>query len=225
MQDPGFVRRAFSEIAGRYVFTNHVLSLWTDVLWRRKFVRGIKKAQPKVLLDIATGSGDVALEIRRQCPDIVVVGADFCQPMLLQARQAGLSDLLVADGLCLPFADATFDAVTVAFGLRNMASWKDALDEWQRVLRPGGTVHILDFSQPTWQPFRGLYLFYLHRVLPKIAGLLTGRRQAYEYLSTSIDQFPQGESMCRLIQESGFSSATHRPLSGGIATVYLAQKT
>ena len=223
MQDPGFVRRAFSDIADRYVLTNHVLSLGTDILWRRKFVRKIKERHPKLLLDVATGSGDVALEIRRQSPDTEVIGADFCQPMLKHARNAGLANLLVTDGLRLPFADDTFDALTVAFGLRNMACWKDALLEWHRVLKPGGSIHVLDFAQPSWQPFKGAYLFYLHKVLPRIAGLLTQQRSAYEYLSTSIDHFPHGDAMCALIRDSGFENVVATPLSGGIASIYVGE--
>lgn len=224
MQDPGFVRRAFSEIADRYVLTNHVLSLGTDILWRRRFVRDVRLRAPNKLLDVATGSGDVAAEVRRQCPDTQVVGADFCQPMLAHARRHGLDDLIVADGLRLPFHERSFDAVTVAFGLRNMASWFDALEEWRRILKPGASLHILDFSHPTWQPFKGCYLFYLRSVLPRIAGWLTGRRQAYEYLSTSIDQFPQGAEMIKLLRESGYENVTAHSLTGGIAAIYVAEK-
>ncbi len=217
MQDPGFVRRAFAEIADRYVVTNHVLSLGTGILWRRRFVRGIKADR---VLDVATGSGDVAREVQRQCPGTQVVGIDFCLPMLRHARNAGIRDLVVTDALNLPFADRTFDAVTVAFGLRNMASWKDALAEWNRVLKPGGNLHVLDFSLPTWQPLRGLYLFYLRRLLPRIAGWMTGRHEAYEYLSSSIGLFPYGSAMRALIAEAGFVTVSSQPLSGGIASIY-----
>lgn len=195
-----------------------------DLLWRRKLVRGVKSHSPKQLLDVATGSGDVAVEVLRQCPGTEIIGIDFCQPMLRHARRAGLTNLIVTDALYLPFADATFDAVTVAFGLRNMASWNDALIEWRRVLKPGGFLHILDFSQPRWQPFRGFYLFYLHRVLPRIAGILTKRRQAYEYLSRSIDEFPDGQNMCQLLRDTGFESVTAQPMSGGIASIYVGEK-
>lgn len=220
MQDPGFVKRAFSQIAGRYVLTNHVLSLGTDILWRRRFVRGVRARSPRLLLDVATGSGDVAREVQRQAPEIAILGADFCAPMLGIARKAGVRNLVVADGLHLPVGDASFDAITVAFGLRNMASWTDALQEWHRILKPGGALHVLDFSQPSWQPFKGLYLFYLRKVLPKAAGILTGQRQAYEYLSTSIDQFPHGEAMCALLEKSGFNEVSAQGLSGGIASIY-----
>ena len=225
MQDPGFVKRAFTDIADRYVLTNHVLSLGTDILWRRKLGGMIEKLEPKEVLDIATGSGDVAAEIAKRCPDAEILGVDFCQPMLLHARKRGLSKLVVADGLRLPFADESFDVTTVAFGLRNMASWKDGLMEMARTLKPGGTLYVLDFSQPTWRLLRGPYLFYLHRVLPKVAGLLTKQRQAYEYLSSSIDQFPHGSAMCELIEETGFASAKSVPLSFGRASIYVAKRS
>ena len=224
MQDPGFVRRIFSEIADHYVLTNHVLSLGTDILWRRKLVRGVREKSPKLVLDVATGSGDVASEIRKQCPNTETIGADFCRPMLGHARRAGLTNLLVADGLCLPFGNDSFDAVTVAFGLRNMASWKDALIEWHRVLKPAGSLHVLDFAQPTWQPLRGAYLFYMHRVLPHLAGLLTKRRRAFDYLSASIDLFPQGKAMCHLIREAGFQGVGTQTLYGGIVAIYVGVK-
>ena len=202
--------------------TDHVLSMGTDILWRRRFVRELKERNPSLVLDVATGSGDVASEIRKQCPEVDLVGADFCQPMLKHARAAGLKDLIVADGLQLPFSSQSFDAITVAFGLRNMACWKDALKEWHRLLKSGGSLHLLDFSQPTWEPFRSIYLVYLHKVLPKIAGVLTKQRSAYEYLSTSIDQFPHGDAMKELLLETGFKEATATPLSGGIASIYVA---
>ena len=224
MQDPGFVNRAFVDIADRYVLTNHVLSLGTDILWRRKLGSMIEAQRPNYMLDIATGSGDVAAEITRRCPDTNIIGLDFCQPMLSHARKRGLANLVVADGLRLPFDDGTFDITTVAFGLRNMASWTDGLLEMARTLKPNGTLYILDFSQPTWSVLRGPYLFYLHHVLPKIAGLLTNQRQAYEYLSSSIDQFPHGEVMCDLIESSGFASAKALPLSFGFASIYVAHR-
>ena len=224
MQDPGFVNRAFTDIADRYVLTNHVLSLGTDILWRRKLGSMIEAQRPNDMLDIATGSGDVVAEITRRCPDTNIIGLDFCQPMLNHARRRGLANLVVADGLRLPFDDGTFDITTVAFGLRNMASWTDGLLEMSRTLKPNGILYILDFSQPTWSLLRAPYLFYLHHVLPKIAGLLTNQRQAYEYLSSSIDQFPHGEAMCDLIISAGFASAKALPLSFGIASIYVAHR-
>ena len=175
------------------------------------------------MLDLATGSGDLALAIERACPQAAVTGADFCEPMLERARQKGLRRTMVADAMRLPFEEQSFDAVTVAFGLRNMESWPGALREMARVLKPGGRLLVLDFSLPR-PPLRGIYRFYLHRVLPVVAGMVTREKSAYEYLGASIEKFPAGEAMVRLIQESGFASAGCEPLSGGIVSIYTAAR-
>lgn len=223
MQDPIFVQRAFSRIAHRYVLTNHVLSMGTDILWRRTVARRVAGMVPARVLDLATGSGDLAAEISRRCPDAMVVGADFCQPMLAHARRRGLRQLIVADGLHLPFGDGTFDVVTVAFGLRNMADWPAAVAEMARVLRPGGRLVVLDFSLPRGflrQPYR----LYLNHVLPRLAGMLTGQREAYDYLSTSVEAFPSGAAMQRMLTNNGFGEAAAETLSFGIASVYTATR-
>lgn len=223
-QDATYVRGAFGKIARRYVLTNHVLSLGIDVLWRHTTARAVAKLRPQTVLDLATGSGDLAAEIQKRCPQASVLGADFSAPMLQEARRRGLKNLIVADAMSLPVADDSVDVVTVAFGLRNMASWADALREMARVLRPGGTLLVLDFSLPTFGPLRHAHLFYLRRIMPWIAGKLTGERQAYEYLCGTIEKFPAGEAMCSLMRENGFASATSRPLSFGIASLYIATK-
>ncbi|OAI56200.1 methyltransferase [Verrucomicrobiaceae bacterium SCGC AG-212-N21] len=223
-QDATFVRDAFASIAQRYVLTNHVLSLGTDVLWRRKTARDVAAVTPATILDLATGSGDLAAEIQSQCPNATVIGADFSLPMLQEARKRGLRNLMVADAMNLPFADASVDVVTVAFGLRNMASWAGALREMSRVLRPSGSLFVLDFSLPTWQPLRGMHLFYLRHFMPRIAGLITGQRGAYEYLCGSIEKFPAGPAMCQLMQGNGFRTARSTPLTFGIASLYHATK-
>lgn len=223
-QDAGFVRKAFASIAPRYVLTNHVLSFGVDVLWRWKTARAVAALRPGLVLDLATGSGDLAAEIQSRCPSARVIGADFSLPMLMEARKRGLRNLVVADALKLPFAEASADVVTVAFGLRNMASWADALREMSRVLRPDGSLFVLDFSLPTWQPVRSFHLFYLRHLMPRIAGALTGQREAYEYLCGSIEKFPAGDDMCRLMRENGFRSARATPLTAGIASLYQAVK-
>jgi demethylmenaquinone methyltransferase/2-methoxy-6-polyprenyl-1,4-benzoquinol methylase len=143
--------------------------------------------------------------------------------MLAEARRKGLAHTVVADALQLPFPDSDFDAVTVAFGLRNMESWPRALAEMDRVLRPGGHVLILDFSLPA-PPLRWFYRPYLHHILPHIAAFLTGDRRAYEYLGASIESFPRGEEMCALLKETGFTDPASVPLSGGIVSIYTANK-
>lgn len=222
MQDPGYVKKAFSRIADRYVITNHVLSMGTDILWRKKVGKMVERWLPVSVLDVATGTGDLALQIQRDCPGAMVTGADFCEEMLAHAAERGVAKTVVADAMQMPFADDSFDALTVAFGLRNMASWPDALAEMHRVIRPGGHLLVLDFSLPTGI-LRGPYRFYLNKVLPKIAGLITGEGDAYQYLAGTIEQFPSGEKMTGLIESSGFKNARCRPLSFGIASIYTAE--
>ena len=226
MQDPVFVKDAFAKIAGRYILTNHVLSLGMDILWRRRVARLVAGLQPRRLLDLATGTGDLAEAISAAVgPGCAITGADFSAPMLEVARARSFAaDWMVADALDLPFADGHFDVVTVAFGLRNMADWPAAIREMARVTRPGGQLVVLDFSLPTLPGLREAYRFYLHRVLPRLAGLLTGQRAAYEYLSGTIERFPSGAAMGELLTAPGFARAEAIPLSGGIASIYVATK-
>ena len=215
------VRTMFSAIAHRYDLANHLLSGGLDFFWRKRAAQIVKTWQPSRILDLATGSGDLALTIRAACPGSFLVGADFCHPMLLHAQRKGLANLVTADGLHLPFADASFDALTIAFGLRNMESWPRGLGEMRRVLRPGGHVLVLDFSIPP-PPLRWLYRPYLHHALPRIAALLTGEKSTYEYLDDSIENFPAGDAMCVLLRETGFENPVCEPLSGGIVSLYTA---
>jgi demethylmenaquinone methyltransferase/2-methoxy-6-polyprenyl-1,4-benzoquinol methylase len=217
------VRALFSSIASRYDLANHLLSGGLDFFWRQRAARLVRSWRPARILDLATGSGDLALTLRAACPDALIIGADFCHPMLRVAQRKKVPHLVTADGLALPFADAVFDVVTVAFGLRNMASWPGALAEMRRVLKPGGRVLILDFSIPR-APMVWFYRPYLHHVLPRIAALLTHEKAAYEYLGDSIEKFPHGEAMCRLLEESGLEKATCAPLHGGIVSLYTAER-
>ncbi len=217
------MQRLFGGIARRYDLANHLLSGGLDFLWRRRAARIVQKWAPRRVLDLATGSGDLALALAKRVPGAEIVGADFCLPMLQEARRKGVKHLVQADALNLPFAGESFDALTIAFGLRNMESWERALREMARVLRPGGHVLVLDFSVPR-PPLRGLYRFYLHRVLPRVAGVVTGDKSAYEYLGASIEEFPQGEKMCALIESSGFRGAKCEPLTGGIVSLYTAER-
>ncbi len=223
-QDAAFVRGAFANIARRYVLTNHVLSFGIDILWRWKTASMVSDLQPVMVLDLATGSGDLAAEIKSRCPLAAVLGADFSPPMLQEARKRGLQHLVVADALNLPIADASVDVVTVAFGLRNMGSWTEALREMSRVLQPGGSLFVLDFSLPEHALMRRFHLFYLRKIMPFIAGLLTGERHAYEYLCKTIELFPSGDAMCCMICQNGFSEARTIKLSFGIASIYVAVK-
>ncbi len=222
MPDPAYVHAAFSSIAERYVTANHVLSLGTDVLWRQRALQFIADWQPRQLLDIATGTGDLALTIARALPEVDVLGTDFCAPMLEVAKRRGLENVLEADALHLPLPDASFDAATVTFGLRNMADYAAALREWHRVLRPGGHLLVLDFSMPENPFLSALYRPYLHRVLPRIAGCITGNSNAYDYLGESIEAFPKGEAFLQLLSDCGYKAPTPHPLFCGIACIYTA---
>ncbi len=222
-QDPSFVKGAFAKIADRYVLTNHVLSAGTDILWRKKVGRLVQEWAPKKVLDVATGTGDLALEIQRRCPDAKLLGTDFCPEMLSHATRNGVQETQVADAMNLPFGDAEFDLVTVAFGLRNMANWQDALREMARVIETGGHLLVLDFSTPDGLLAKP-YEFYLNKVLPKIAGALTGEGQAYEYLAGSIGEFPKGQAMLDLFDKAGLHETCWHALTGGIASIYVGQK-
>ena len=219
---PDYVKGAFARIADKYALTNHVLSAGTDILWRRKVSRMVGRLNPESVLDVATGTGDLALQIQRHCPDVEVLGTDFCEEMLRHASARGLREVLKADALELPFEDESFDVATVGFGLRNMASWEGGLSEMSRVVRPGGVVLVLDFSIPQGI-LRRPYTFYLTRLLPMIAGAITGEREAYEYLAESIDCFPSGEAMLGLFSGAGLLKPEWTPLSAGIASIYTGQ--
>lgn len=221
-QNPAFVHKAFSAIASRYVLTNHVLSFGIDVFWRKKVASLVAEISPSLVVDVATGSGDLAMTIQKANPEAQIYGMDFCAPMLAEAKKRGLVTLIVADGLQLPLPDDSVDSVTIGYGLRNMADWGGALQEFKRVLRPGGRLVILDFSIPTFPPLKVLYRFYLHHVLPRVAGWLTKNREAYAYLGDSIERFPSGADMISLIESKGFEQGVWYPQLGGISSVYSA---
>lgn len=219
MPDAVYVRDAFARIADRYVVTNHLLSGGMDLWWRRVVTSRVRAWQPARLLDVASGTGDLALALQDACPNCEITATDFCAEMLAHAGRRGVRRTLVADALALPFDNGSFDVVTVAFGLRNMADYPAALCEMRRVLAPGGRLVILDFSLPGgW--LRHPYRFYLHRVLPRLAGWLTGEKDAYEYLGGSIETFPSGSGMTGLLESCGFSEATHTPLTFGVVSIY-----
>lgn len=213
----------FGRIARRYDLANHVLSGGSDFLWRRRAAKIIAGWRTKRVLDLATGSGDLALAIQRKLPEATIIAADFSPEMLEVARRKGVRETILADALQLPFESASFDCVTVAFGLRNMSDWNVALGEMSRVLRADGHLLVLDFSLPVGA-LRPAYRFYLHRCLPLLASLVTGQRAAYDYLGGSIEKFPSGGEMVELIEKNGFEKASAEPLTGGIATIYTAQK-
>lgn len=217
------IQSFFSDIASRYDLANHLLSGGCDFYWRWRAAKIVKRWAPSHILDLACGSGDLALAIRRACPGTTIVAADFCEPMLLNAREKNVRALVAADGQKLPFPDNTFDALTIAFGLRNMSSWPTALAEFQRVLRPGGHLLILDFSQPK-AAFGKIYRWYLNNALPRIAALVTGHKGAYTYLADSIAAFPTPNSLRELLRTSGYDEVEALELTGCIVAIHTARK-
>jgi demethylmenaquinone methyltransferase/2-methoxy-6-polyprenyl-1,4-benzoquinol methylase len=217
------IREMFAGVAPRYDLANQVLSFGLDRSWRKYVCQRVAEWKPDRILDLATGSGVLAKELATTNIGSLVIAADFCIPMLKVARKRNVERLVVADGLALPFADASFDVITVAFGLRNMAFLERALAEMARTIRSGGHTIILDFSLPSG-PLLPAYRFYLHFVLPRLAGWLTGEPAAYQYLGESIESFPRGKAMTALTEQAGFVNAVARPLSGGIVTAYIAER-
>lgn len=233
MPDPIAVNSMFGRIARRYDLANLLLAGGIDSWWRAGLVRAVRRQQPRDVLDLATGSGDVAFALAKKLgPATPILGMDFCQPMLDQAeakRQAAGADRFrhvrfqPGDGLALPLPDASFDAVTISFGLRNLADRARGLREMHRVLRPGGHLFVLEFSQPAaW--FRPLYYFYLRRILPRLAGWITGDREAYEYLNRTIGEFPDRAGLAHEISTAGFAAVSARPMTLGIVALHQGRR-
>lgn len=229
-QEAGKIRSMFDTIAPRYDLLNRVLSGGTDVAWRRLTVGEVLRGDEENILDIACGTGDLALALHRQAPPRCrVTGTDFSAPMLRLAQQklppgpGAPIDWIHGDGLRLPFADASFDLVTIAFGIRNMESLEGGLAEMRRVLRPGGRLAVLEFSQPENAIIRGLYMPYFLHVLPRIGALLS-RRSAYLYLPQSVLHFPGRRELARIMRRCGFTRVRHCPISLGIAALHIAER-
>lgn len=223
----------FGEIAGRYDLLNHLLSLGVDVYWRWRTVRLVPPRGDAPLLDVCTGTGDLALAYARAAADAsAVVGSDFTPQMLqLAARKAerrrmrrGVAapvSFVEADAQALPFADGQFQIVSVAFGLRNVADPRRGLREMIRVCRPGGRVAVLEFSHPRSRLFGAVYRFYFRHVLPRVGQWISGSRlDAYRYLPESVGEFPSGAELAAMLRECGLVEVQYRPLTFGIATLY-----
>jgi len=220
------VEEMFDQIAPKYDFLNHFLSLGIDKLWRKKAIRILKPFQPKNILDLATGTGDLAIAALRLKPD-KVVGIDISEGMLHKGREKlkkkkllDKIELIQADSEDLPFDDFSFDALTVAFGVRNFEDLQKGLNEMYRVLKPGGIFVILEFSRPAHFPFKQVYNFYFFKILPKVGKIISKDGSAYTYLPESVEEFPDGdEFLCRL-GNAGFSELSFKRLSFGIANLY-----
>lgn len=221
-QQPEAISAMFGRVAARYDIMNHVMGGGLDLYWRWLLVRAVRAQQPARILDLATGSGDVLLALKKQkAYTETVIGADFCLPMLQQAQAKKATKLLVGDGLRLPFPSGTFDAVTIAWGLRNFSDRLAGLKEMRRVLRPGGRAYVLEFSHPVaW--LAPLYFGYMRSVMPKYAQFITPERGAYEYLGESIRTFPTQPKLVEMMVEAGFSAARWQNLSLGIVAIHTA---
>ncbi|MFB2120273.1 bifunctional demethylmenaquinone methyltransferase/2-methoxy-6-polyprenyl-1,4-benzoquinol methylase UbiE [Parapedobacter sp. 2B3] len=221
----------FDNISGTYDFLNHFMSLGIDIIWRKKAIRALKASKPRRLLDVATGTGDFALEAIKILQPQKVIGVDISAGMLAIAREKitkkGLSDqfeVALADSENLPFMDGTFDAVTVAFGVRNFENLEKGLTDIHRVLKPGGKAVILEFSKPKGFPIKQLYHFYFNHVTPLIGKVFSKDYRAYSYLPESVAQFPDGKQFTDILQRVGFGKALARPQTFGICTIYIATK-
>jgi demethylmenaquinone methyltransferase/2-methoxy-6-polyprenyl-1,4-benzoquinol methylase len=226
------VRDMFAGIAGRYDLLNHLLSGNTDKRWRRLVATRLRETlaiKGSRALDVACGTGDLSLELAART-GARVIGTDFCRPMLeIAARKAKAIEFseipfVEGDALRLPFADNSFDAVTIAFGLRNLSSVETGLRELRRVLKPAGRAAILEFSSPVVPGFRALFKFYFTRVLPRIGGMISGSRGAYEYLPDSVSRFPDQKRLASMMREAGFEEVEYQNLTGGVAALHLGMR-
>ncbi|HEX4489430.1 MAG TPA: bifunctional demethylmenaquinone methyltransferase/2-methoxy-6-polyprenyl-1,4-benzoquinol methylase UbiE [Terriglobales bacterium] len=222
---PAHVREMFRSIARRYDLANHLLSCGIDFYWRARAAQIVEPWHPHTIADLATGTGDLALALQKKLPHAELTGVDVLPEMLELARRKGVRRVVLADAMKLPFDDASFDCVTIAFGLRNLENCSAALTEMWRVLNARGHLLGLEFSLPTTAILRAAYRLYLHRCLPLLGSFLTQKKTAYDYLGDSIEEFPSGNAMCELMRRTGYVSPSFQPLTGGIVTIYTAAKS
>ena len=221
----------FAGIASRYDLLNHVLSLNIDKSWRRKVraeISDILADENAVVLDVACGTGDLSLELKRGAP-AAVIGTDFCRPMLVVAAEKIASGachlpLVEADAMSLPFGDDSFDAVTIAFGLRNLPDHEAGLRELLRVLKPGGKLFVLECSNPSVPGFRQVFRFYFENIVPRIGGLVSGSRGAYTYLPNSVSRFPDKKALASMMLDAGFAGVRYESLTGGTGSLHVGHK-
>lgn len=225
------VREMFDNIAPKYDLLNHTLSMSIDRVWRRRVVGEMRRAKPGRILDVATGTGDLAIAMARRIRDVQVLGVDLSEQMLAVARRKiearGLDGRIVldrGDAERLAVADASVDVATVAFGVRNFGDLGAGLRELARTIKPGGKVVILEFSRPRNRVFRALYEFYSYKILPRIGGLVSRDKRAYEYLPASVGEFPAPEEFMAMMARAGFRNCRARSQSFGIAQIYIGER-
>lgn len=225
------VEQMFDNISGKYDFLNHTLSLNIDKGWRKETVKEISQSSPKVILDVATGTADLAIALNKMPSAEKIFGIDISQGMLdmgqVKLKDLKLNDKIIlqkADSENLPFEDDTFDAITVAFGVRNFETLELGLSEMLRVLKPGGTVGVLEFSQPQSFPFKQLYTFYFKNILPRLGKMISRDDAAYTYLPDSVGAFPYGDKFVEILNKVGFKNSRARPLTFGVSSLYIATK-
>jgi demethylmenaquinone methyltransferase / 2-methoxy-6-polyprenyl-1,4-benzoquinol methylase len=225
------VREMFSGIAGKYDFLNHFLSINTDKRWRRlvrKKLEDILSDEKATVLDVACGTGDLSVELQTNAK-AKIIGTDFCRPMLAVAKDKNPKNklsipYLEADGMNLSFAENSFNAVTIAFGLRNFSNWHDGLIELHRILKKGGKLAILEFSTPIVPGFKQIFNLYFTQLLPRIGGAVSGSRGAYEYLPDSVSRFPDQKGLAEMMRQVGFETVEYKNLTGGIAAIHTGIK-
>jgi len=225
------VAEMFDNISPKYDLLNRILSVGIDVWWRKQALAYLKTDKPKLMLDIATGTGDFALEAYRQLQPQKIIGVDISEGMLAfgkekmkQKKLADKIELQVGDSERLLFEDNTFDAVIVAFGVRNFENLEKGLSDMRRVLKKGGTVVILEFSKPKKFPVKQVYNFYFKNILPNIGKLVSKDSRAYTYLPESVQAFPEGKDFLDILQKVGFQNVQQQALTFGISSIYVAQK-
>lgn len=224
------VAKMFDNISRRYDFLNHLLSFGVDIIWRKKAVKMLKPYKPGLILDIATGTADFAIEALALNPE-KVIGVDISEGMLAVGKKKiakmGLQDkieLQLGDSEKLLFPDNKFDAIIVSFGVRNFENLEKGLEDMYKVLKPGGNTVIVEFSKPAVFPFKQLYNFYFKYVLPLIGKIISRDNAAYTYLPESVQAFPDGEKFLEILQKTGFKNTVCRPLTFGISSIYIGQK-
>jgi demethylmenaquinone methyltransferase/2-methoxy-6-polyprenyl-1,4-benzoquinol methylase len=225
------VEKMFDNISSNYDFLNHFLSFGIDHIWRRKTIRLMQAKNPKVILDVATGTGDLAFTAYKKLNPDKIIGLDLSNGMLEVGRnkikKKKLEDKLEfvqGDSENLPFKDNFFDSVMVSFGVRNFENLNIGLKEIFRVLKPSGNIFVLEFSKPKKFPIKQLFGFYSKAILPILGSFISKDKSAYHYLPASVDAFPEGENFTNELEEVGFSNSTYKSLSGGISSIYVAEK-